>query len=535
MNDPAPGRVRLEWTVAVLATLAAIAVRVMFVEHAGALWRDEANTASTALAPSFARMWRLMEFESFPILWPALVRGWIAIGPGSTDAGLRLLGFLGGISLVPAMWFASLRLGRRPPLIGLALVAVNPEIARWGTSPRAWGLGAALAIVAFAATADAQESPTWPRVAVSVLATLLCVQCVYQNVVPIAAIAGASVVVAVATREWRRAAIALGAAAVAAVSLLPYAATVERRSVWNGLLQGPITIVDIAGRMLGVAASSGAVVGLCWAALPVAAIVFLVRGRADRAGVRNDVATYAVWVGALTTIGLAGLYLIVRLHTQTWYYVGALALVAACADVALAVGAPAGIARTSALAALAILAIGLVPALAVVREPQTNIDAVAGYLNRHAVSGDVVLVDPWAVGVSLNRYYTAPADVETVPPIADHTVHRYDLLRDAMMTGKPIDPLLARIQHTLQAGHRLWEISNVDAGPRDRSVTNLPRPPLAGSGWSSGPYERQWASQMQEFLDTHAVRREAVAVDLHGGRFETMRLSVVSGWQFSPR
>src|SRR5579862_1288203 len=210
--------VRFEWTVAVLATIAAIAVRVMFVEHAGALWRDEANTASTALAPSFAGMWRLMEFESFPILWPALVRGWIAVGAGSTDASLRVLGFLGGIGLVPAMWFASLRLGRRPPLIGLALVAVNPEIARWSASVRAWGLGAALAIVAFAATANADtpESPAWPRVAVPVLAAVLCVQCMYQNVVPIAAIVGVSIVVAVATRAWRRAAIAVVAGTVAA-------------------------------------------------------------------------------------------------------------------------------------------------------------------------------------------------------------------------------------------------------------------------------------------------------------------------------
>src|SRR5204863_3574398 len=133
-------------TAALVATAAAVAAHIVFLVHAGALWRDEANTVGTALAPSFPRLWQLMEFESFPILYPAVVRGWHAVA-GSTDASLRVLGFLGGMSLVAAMWFASLRLARRPPAIGLALVAVNRDVVHWGSSVRAWGLGAALAIV----------------------------------------------------------------------------------------------------------------------------------------------------------------------------------------------------------------------------------------------------------------------------------------------------------------------------------------------------------------------------------------------------
>jgi mannosyltransferase len=519
---------RLEWSVAVIATLTAVAAYGVFLTHGGALWRDEANTVTTASAPSLARMWQLMEFESFPVAWPSLERAWVSMGAGSTDASLRLLGVLGGLSLVPAMWLASLRLGRRPPLVGLALVAVNPEIVRWSASVRAWGLGAALAIVAFALVADAARLPSRGRIVAAAIAAVLSVHCVYQNAVLIGAIVGATVLVAVATGAWRGAAVALGIGAISALTLVPYSDIMERRSVWNVVMQNSITLGQIARKAYDVTASSGAAVGLCWTGLVVAAIGVVVTERARRERIRHRDALYAVWVAVLTAIGLAVLYLAFRLPTQSWYYLGGLTLIVSCADISLAICAPPVASRAASVGALLILAVGVIPTLSLVRQPQTNIDAVAGYLNHHASTGDLVLVDPWYVGVSLHRYYSASGDVQTIPPMTDYSVHRYDLLRQSMLSANSIDPLLNRVRQTLQAGHRVWEISEADSDANDGAAALLP--PWDGRS-NADPYQRQWSLQIRAVLDGHAARRETVALIPPGGPLESTGLSVASGWQ----
>src|SRR6185295_5833386 len=59
--------VRAEWAVALTAAAAAVFFQLVFLFHAGPLWRDEVNSVSTASASSFGELWRLAEFESFPI------------------------------------------------------------------------------------------------------------------------------------------------------------------------------------------------------------------------------------------------------------------------------------------------------------------------------------------------------------------------------------------------------------------------------------------------------------------------------------
>src|SRR5580765_75186 len=137
-----------ERVVSLSAAAAAIFFYGVALAHGGALWRDEINSLGSAGAPTLSEMWRLQEFESFPIGWLLVLRAWIAVGLGATDFSLRLFGALGGLALPAAIWFALRRLTRSAPLASLALVAVNPEIVRWTSSVRAWGVGAALAIVA---------------------------------------------------------------------------------------------------------------------------------------------------------------------------------------------------------------------------------------------------------------------------------------------------------------------------------------------------------------------------------------------------
>src|SRR5437870_5335996 len=75
----------LECSVAVFATAIAVLLHFHFLCHAGALWRDEVNSVNLASMPSVFEVWRLTEFDSFPVLWTLLLRGWMHIGLGVTD------------------------------------------------------------------------------------------------------------------------------------------------------------------------------------------------------------------------------------------------------------------------------------------------------------------------------------------------------------------------------------------------------------------------------------------------------------------
>src|SRR5262245_57682735 len=99
---------RPDLIVAVLITLAAICFHLIFRLQAGGFWRDEVNTINVASRHSLGEMAN----DSFPILTPLVVRGWLMLGLGRSDEGLRWLGTLVGLGLLAALWL-SVWTGRR--------------------------------------------------------------------------------------------------------------------------------------------------------------------------------------------------------------------------------------------------------------------------------------------------------------------------------------------------------------------------------------------------------------------------------------
>ena len=96
-------------TVTLLALLVT-ALHVRFVTNVGGLWRDEANSVNLATLPSFAEMWRVLDYDSFPILFFAVLRGWTAIFGANDDLALRVLGLITGLGILGAL------VGKRPIL-----------------------------------------------------------------------------------------------------------------------------------------------------------------------------------------------------------------------------------------------------------------------------------------------------------------------------------------------------------------------------------------------------------------------------------
>jgi hypothetical protein len=156
---------------------------------------------------------------------------------------------------------------------------------------------------------------------------------------------------------------------------------------------------------------------------------------------------------------------------------------------------------------------------------QSNVDQIAAYLEENARGDDLIVVSPWFLGISFQRYYEGNTPWETVPPLEDHTIHRYDLLSQRMMDPRALDPLLGAIERTLRSGGRVWMAGEIRRWrPRDRRRELPPAPHPA--------YVIRWIAETEHYLATHGTAAEVVPVasDRRMRSRESFRLRVVTGW-----
>src|SRR6266481_3598950 len=166
---------RPEWVVALLLSLAAVWVHVAFLIHAGGFWRDEVNTINVAGRHSLGDMAN----DSFPVLMPLVLRGWLACGLGGSDIALRCLGVLLGLGMLAALWLTAWTGKRSPPVLSLALFGLNSTAVIYGDSLRAFGLGSLLAVLMVAAMWAFLLKPSWKRTAFLAATAILSVQALF--------------------------------------------------------------------------------------------------------------------------------------------------------------------------------------------------------------------------------------------------------------------------------------------------------------------------------------------------------------------
>ena len=118
---------QFEWATAVIVSTLLVLAHFSFMLHAGALWRDEVNTVHLATTPSLTGLWTKLQYDSFPLLWPLLLRGWVAISFGESDFHLRVLGLIVGIGLLMATWWTSRIVAGSVPLLSLILLAAQSQ------------------------------------------------------------------------------------------------------------------------------------------------------------------------------------------------------------------------------------------------------------------------------------------------------------------------------------------------------------------------------------------------------------------------
>jgi hypothetical protein len=530
---------RIDIGVAIALTVAAGVLLAVFVSHAPSLWRDEVSSVHTQQAPTFAEMWRRAEFESFPALWMLLLRGWLAIGGGSSDATLRLFGLIGPVALIAGMWVATARINRMAPVLSLSLTVVNPEVLRWSATLRPWGLGAGLMLASTAFLWEAIRRPTRAHLIAAGLLSLLSVHCLFQNAVFLAAGAAGCAVVAYLHGRWRLAMIPLTIGAICAVSLLPYAGMIQRRADWNSLGKSPITVGELVTVFSDVVSAPGIVswlvtFGMAGATVLLAARAWRRRDQSEEID-RDDVVVFTAITIVAAVGGLLLLYRWLGYPTQSWYYLGLLALIAVCVEGALRSRLPP---RAAALAvgvgAAVVIATGGAAVWKAMHGRQTNVDVIADRLEVETSPSDLVLVNPWFLGVTMTRYYGGPSRVMTIPPIADRTISRYDLLKEQMLQPDATAPLRHAIDGALSSGHRVWLVGGfLEPPPEVRLPDSLPPPPLPVTEWNSTPYELLWSKKVALWLNSRSTGCRNVDPGVPGGALENAHLIVCQGWRRS--
>ncbi len=160
-------------------------------------------------------------------------------------------------------------------------------------------------------------------------------------------------------------------------------------------------------------------------------------------------------------------------------------------------------------------------------------DLIADVLRERAAPRDLIIVHPWTFGVSFDRQYSGPTPWTTVPPLADHRFHRYDLFKAKMVLENPAQPVRDQITTTLRAGNHVWLVGDIPLSqtppPQIQPAPNNPW------GWLDDPYSDVWGAQVGYFVATHATQGEVVPVPSTNpvSPLENVQVVVVAGWQES--
>ncbi len=529
-----------EITIAVSITLAAIILHILFLTHAGGLWRDEAGGVQLATLSSLGEVWHHLTHDSFPGLYVLLLRGWSRLGLGGSDFSLRIFGCVAGISLLGAIWWNARSLGCRTPLITLSLLACNLSMIRWGDSLRAYGVGCLLIVLSIGRMWSFVQQPTTTRFVVASLAALLSVQCLYPSAFLIAAICLAASLICFRRSRSRIGFLALLIGVPAALSLLPYLRPLKEAQKWwivekTGF--NAAMIWDTLATTLDTPPLLGPVV---WIGLVLVACFFGMTMLDKRVSRRDALSTDLPLFGALGIIGgTVGFFIFVvsaGLPTQPWYWLLLLTFLSVCLDAILMKRLAR--ARVGLLIGIALFGgLSFATSLSQINCRMTNMDQLAARLTEQAGPEDVIVVYPWYCGVSFQRHYHGRSPWTTVPEVADHRFHRYDLLKVKLQETEPIRPVLERIQRTLSSGGKVWLVGGLpQPEPGEVRPPTLPPAPESSSGWYDEPYNYVWGRQLAHFLELSARNVEPLSIGETKcyTRFEKIPLLRISGSIASP-
>jgi len=535
-----------EWGTAAILTLTVLVLLAVQSLSAGSLWRDECGAAQLARMPAIADVINNFHFEAFPLLFPLIIRTMTNVF-GTSDAVFRGFGFVVGVLVVCVLWLNAWLLTKKPPLLSLALIGLNTTFLVWGTSVRGYGIGGALILLAFGQIAKTLLEPTPRRFIFALIASLLCVHCLLYNSTLLAAICLGAMLVFLNRGDTPRALIILVIGVTAAISIIPYIGQYSAASHWNIVLKHEIDFLWLWTKLTAAIGATAApavqisgehvsLTSIVWQIVLIAVMAGgiwrLVKLRGEKPSPQRDLILFAVTSASAAALGYYIFLRILSYLTQTWYYLALVMLLAVSMELLFH-----NLIRTAALRRARIwfvfLLILVVPAAGwkELRARHSNIDVIAQELEQNAQPGDLIVLNPWYYGVTFNWYYKGTVPWITVPAVGDLRTHRYDMVKEKMVSERPINDVKKAISSVLQAGNYVWFVGGVQFPPSGQAPHILPAAPNSQSGWLDGPYTDSWSEQIGALLNEYETDVKQVQLPGIGivNNFENVPLVVVSG------
>jgi hypothetical protein len=530
---------KLEMLAGIALTAIALCLHLIAVTSAGGLWRDEANTVGLATLPRMADIWANLQFDSFPLLWIAIVRIFSQLAGPYNDSAFRALGFTIGVGVIIALWVNARAFGYRVPLFGLALFAVCPSVIKWGDSLRAYGLAMLMIFFMGASVWRFSDRPTRLRFLCAVCVAILGVQTVYYNAVVLVAFCAGGVAVAAFKRRWDVAGWVIMIGVLAAISLAPYWTIIRAASSWNALVRIPdYTFEWFSIKVLETLAPGGFWTLIAWiSAMFIALAVGIgVAANFNRFNPSPHQRAAALFSSVTLVVGTVGSFLFLRelsYYTQPWYYLTLLTVVAFCIDVLLSslpLAANDGLVRVA-----VVLFVGFATAASGITSLNyrfTNADIVAATVGRVARAGDIILVNPWYYGVTFDRYYRGQAKWLTVPDIDYHRFHRYDLVLQASTSTdreSGVSSDITDAQAALKRGNSVFLVGSFPAMMGGASPSPDPGAvPTTGDQITRAEWSASVDSSLRHF---GSVQQLPVRSSARFSNYENLRVSVLRGWK----
>src|SRR5438045_8396558 len=169
-----------ETAAALIGTAFSAMLLVLTAMNAGPLWRDETNTMNLAHTPSLRDIWLNLQSDSFPLLWPLLLRGCGMFGLADSDMGIRILGLGIGLFFLASLWLCQKWIGGRAPTLSIALLGGLPAFIFIVGANRAYGLASCLLVLSFGTIWRILDSPTTSRILSAGFICLLFTPCLYS-------------------------------------------------------------------------------------------------------------------------------------------------------------------------------------------------------------------------------------------------------------------------------------------------------------------------------------------------------------------
>lgn len=518
---------RIEFITAGVFTCWVILLHVVWLTHAGPLWRDEADTVDFASMPNLSDIWHNLRNEFSAPLYILVAHLWAACGLTS-DFEFRLSGFLIALATIAAVWYFALRLTNRTPLLFLAVYAVNPLGIRIGDGLRPYGVSVLLNLLSFTLIWKFLKRPKRAEFFSAALAATLSVQTLYQNALYIMAFCLAAFIALALRGEWKTAFKGGLIGLVPALTLLPFWGIVTHGQMESRGNNPALSFASLWDVLSQACQASGGMMATVWILLYFAALTISVFYGFRRGTLE------LIYCGAMLVL-FPVLYLtflrFLGLPPHPWYFVVLMASVMFGVDLlsaSLASGAWT-IVRVSVACALVIAC--MARSSFGVQLRQSNIDLVATQLKELSRPGDFIVVSKWFYAISLQRYFPAERWTE-LPPMTDVRIHRYDLLRQAMKRPNAIEPVLDQARDSLRAGHALWVVGELQPLPPGAQPPAPPpyRDDIPGI---EIVYGACWMAELA-YLTEHATQAETVDVPVPGvqevNEWENVPLLVFRGW-----